>query len=197
MKIGIDIDGVLTNIEKWQLDKGSSYFTEKYNLSIVDPDGYSLDEIFNISKEKSEEFWHKYLIEYSTKLKARPFAAEVIKKLHQKNEIYIITARVYTTEKSNRGKEMRNIVKNWLKENEIIYDKIIFTPEDKLAICKENNIDIMIEDKKENINKISKEIPVICYHAGYNKNCKGQNIYRAYSWYDILYKVNNLKEGKK
>ena len=30
MRIGIDIDGVLTDFEKWQLDYGSKYFL-KYN----------------------------------------------------------------------------------------------------------------------------------------------------------------------
>ena len=31
MRIGIDIDGVLTNIEQWQLDMGSKNIFEKYN----------------------------------------------------------------------------------------------------------------------------------------------------------------------
>ena len=29
MKIGIDIDGVLTDIEQWQLDYGSKFFLRK------------------------------------------------------------------------------------------------------------------------------------------------------------------------
>ena len=47
----------------------------------------------------------------------------------------------------------------------------------------------MIEDKVENINNISKEIPVICFNASYNKSCTSDNIYRAYSWYDVYYNV--------
>ena len=84
--------------------------------------------------------------------------------------------------------ENRNIVLNWLKINQIHYDNIIFSPEDKLEICKQNNIDLMIEDKPKNINTISNEIPVICYHANYNEQCNGKNIYRCYSWYDIYRK---------
>lgn len=37
------------------------------------------------------------------------------------------------------------IVLEWLKKKEIEYDEIIFSPEDKLNICLENNIDAMIE----------------------------------------------------
>ena len=88
--------------------------------------------------------------------------------------------------------ENQQIVLNWLKNNHINYDKIIFSSEDKLNICKENKIDLMIEDKVDNINKISKIIPVICFHAGYNKDCKNSNIIRCYSWYDIYSKINKL-----
>ena len=45
----------------------------------------------------------------------------------------------------------------------------------------------------DNINKISTKIPVICFHAGYNKNCIGNNIIRCYSWYDIYSKINSIK----
>ena len=51
------------------------------------------------------------------------------------------------------------------------------------------NIDIMIEDKVDNIKKKSSKIPVICFHAGYNEECEGNNFYRAYSWYDIYNKI--------
>ena len=56
----------------------------------------------------------------------------------------------------------------------------------------DNNIDIMIEDKVDNINKISSKIPVICFNAGYNRQCKGNNIYRCYAWYDIYNKIKNM-----
>ena len=36
MRIGIDIDGVLTDIEQWQLDYGSKFYFEKYNKQILD-----------------------------------------------------------------------------------------------------------------------------------------------------------------
>ena len=34
MRIGIDIDGVLTDIEQWQLDYGSKFYFEKYGKEI-------------------------------------------------------------------------------------------------------------------------------------------------------------------
>ena len=49
----------------------------------------------------------------------------------------------------------------------------------------------MIEDKVENIEKISKVIPVICFNASYNKRCQGKNIIRCYSWYDIYGRIKH------
>lgn len=192
MRIGIDIDGVLTDFEKWQLEVGSKFFV-KYNKNIVNPDGYDSDTVFNVTKEMDSEFWHDYLYDYAKNEPARKFAGEVIDKLKNKGyKIYIITARYLTDRNDDLGKEMRNIVIEWLKENSINYDKIIFSPEDKFEICKENNISIMIEDEVENINNISKIIPVVCFNASYNKVCNGKNIFRAYTWYDVYYQIINI-----
>lgn len=193
MRIGIDIDGVLTDIEQWQLDVGGKFFS-KFNKSVENKDGYEITEIFNVSDELDSQFWNEYLYDYVTKEPSRKYASEVIKKLKDDgNEIYIVTARYLTNRDTDDGKKMRKIVRNWLEEQNIYYDEIIFSPEDKKENCKKYNIDIMIEDKVDNINKISSIIPVICFHAGYNKECNGSNIYRAYNWYDIY----NLISGGK
>lgn len=196
MRIGIDIDGVLTDFEKWQLDFGSKFFI-KYNKNIVVPDGYDSNTVFNITQKMDSEFWEKYLYDYAKNEPARKFAGEVIDILKEKGyEIYIITARYLTDRDDHLGERMRNIVKEWLVKNNINYDKIIFSPEDKYDICKDNNIDIMIEDKVDNINKISKILPVICFDASYNKSCIGNNIYRVYTWYDIYYTImNKIKDN--
>lgn len=197
MRIGIDIDGVLTDFEKWQLEVGSKFFM-KYNKNIVIPDGYDSDTVFNVSKEIDSEFWNNYLYDYAINEPARKFAGEVIDKLRNSGyEIYIITARYLTNKNDEKGKKMRNIVIDWLKHNNINYDKLIFSPEDKFDICLKNDINIMIEDKVENINNISKIMPVICFNASYNKSCKGNNIFRAYTWYDVYYQIINVIDDKK
>ena len=195
MRIGIDIDGVLTDIEQWQIDYGSKYFYEQYKLGIKNYKGYETYEIFDVDVKIDEEFWNIYFKDYSINSESRKFAGEVIDKLKKDgHEIYIITARGSFLSHSSDVMsidENKSIVLNWLKNNGINYDKIIFSPEEKLEICKENSVDLMIEDKPKNINEISTKIPVICFHANYNEECKGENIYRCYSWYDIY----NLIKG--
>lgn len=192
MRIGIDIDGVLTDLEKWHIDFGSKYMYEKFNKRINAIEGYETYDILGVDDKIDDDFWDEYLYEYSINEPARKFSDEVTFKLHEDGyEIYIITARYLTDNNNKLGENMRNIVTNWLKENNIYYDKIIYSPEDKIDICLENKIDIMIDDRVENINDISKKIPVICFNAAYNKMCEGKNIYRAYSWYDIYYIIKN------
>ena len=195
MKIGIDIDGVLTDIEKWQLDYGSKFYYENYYKGVVNSKGYETDEIFDSSRECDNLFWEKYFKDYSIYAEARKFSGEVISKLKDEGyEIYIITARGSFPSHSSSvmsKEENEQIVKEWLNKNNIYYNQIIFSPEDKLDICIANKIDIMIEDKVDNINKISTRIPVICYNAGYNEKCIGKNIYRVYSWYDIYNTIKN------
>ena len=196
MNIGIDIDGVLTDITRYILDYGSKYFYEKYKKIDIKV-AWSLEDMYNVSKEDDKECWLALVHDYATKEKARPFAKEIIKKLKSEgNKIYIITARC--SEKwSNPNNDMEDIVKLWLKKNDIVYDKLILKSADKLKTCLENNIDIMIDDKKENINAIAKSLPVICFHAEHNISCKGRNIYRAYSWYDVYDKYLLIKKSNK
>lgn len=198
MKIGIDIDidGVLTDIEQWQLDYGSKFYYEKYKKEIVNHKGYETYDIFESSLKCDDEFWEKYFIDYCINVDARKFASEVIKKLKKDgNEIFIITARgSFLSHSANvmLYEANKKIVKEWLMKNDIIYDEIVFSTEDKLEICINKGIDLMIEDKPTNINKISTRLPVICFNAGYNENCLGKNIIRCFSWYDIYAKISKL-----
>ena len=184
MKIGVDIDGVLTDLHRFYLDCGSKYSYENHLNGIVKEDEYDIEDILNLTKEENYKFWHKNLKYYKTKKYAREFAAEVIDKLKkQGNEIHIITAR---------KKDEIKWTKKWLKENRIKFDYITMTDE-KLDYCLKNNIDLMIEDNPDNINKISTRIPVICYDNAWNKHCSGENITRCYGWYEIYSKIGEIE----
>lgn len=134
------------------------------------------------------------MYDYVTNEPSRKFASEVIQRLkEEEHEIYIVTARYATNTDTVLGSRMRSIVRNWLKEENIYYDNIIFSPEDKLDTCKQNHIDVMAEDKVENINSISTIIPVICFDRGSNRICSGKNIHRVYNWYDIYHLIHDNK----
>lgn len=194
MNIGIDIDGVLTDMGKWILDYASKYAYENNLGKIINPYSYDTDKMFCWSNEEDYKFWEKYLLDYAKNEKSRVFADEVIKKLsNDGNKIYIITARYLSNLETDEGKLMRKIVINWLKGNNIYYDEIVFTDEDKREVCINYNIDIMIEDSPENIMQLSKVLPnIICFDNIYNRECTSDNIIRCYSWYDIYVNIKDI-----
>ena len=194
MKIGIDIDGVLTDEHTYVLDNGTKYFSENNISYIVNRNVYDSEEIFGVSEDEYNNFWKEYIFEYSKNIPIRCHASDIIKKLKEKgNEIFIITSRSFTTYENENKDKMQYLVKEWLNKNSVLYDEIIFTRE-KADICKQNNIDLMIEDKPENIEDISKEIPVIVYDCPYNEKIYNNNVIRCYSWYDIYEKIEKLEK---
>ena len=186
MKIGIDIDGVLTDLSRFYLDYGAKFAFENKTDNILNPNTCNIEEMLNLERGVYRDFWLKYDDYYTKKIYTREFASEVIEKLkNDGNDIHLITAR-------NPKKEQdESWTTDWLKENDIYYDKLAFTDE-KLEYCKENNIDLMIEDTVKNIVAISKTIPVICFDTRYNQECEGDNITRCYSWYDIYSKIKKI-----
>ena len=186
MRIGIDIDGVLTDITRFLSDYGIKFCYENNIKYKIKPNEYDEAKALGVSDENAYRFWNKYLPYYATEYPAREFASEVIEMLKQKNDIYIVTARNEDGLPQEAYGKMKEFVEKWLYKNNIKFDKIVYTKGSKLPFCIENNIDIMIEDAPINLKEISTKIPVLCFDNPYNKLIEGENITRVYSWYDIL-----------
>ena len=187
MKIGIDIDGVLTDLERTTIDFGTKMCIEENWPITMDLSKYWEVEAFGWTSEQADKFWNKYLVEYVTQSPARRFAKEIISKLREEgNNIYIITARDESGMPPEYYGKMQQLTREWLERYEIEYDKLIFAKDsEKLEKCLENNVDIMIEDSPRNIRNISSKVKVIKFDCQYNKDVIGSNIINAYSWYHI------------
>ena len=189
MRIGIDIDGCIADIVRFITDYGIKYCYENNIEYKIKEDEYDESKALGISPENAIKFWNAYLPYYAMEYRTRDFASEVISKLKQDNEIYIITARnEYGLPPEYYG-HMQDLVKKWLSDNKIEYDKLVFTEGSKLPYVLENKIDVYIEDAPKNILEISNEVPVLCFDNPYNKDVEGKNIKRVYSWYDVLSKL--------
>lgn len=193
MRIGIDIDGVLTNIERFIIDYATKYCIDNDLPIKIEPGFYNESEVLNWTEEQTLKFWNEYIIYYATKYPAREFASEVINKLKEEGyEIYIVTARCEWGLPPESYGKMKTFVDEWLKENNIYYDKIIYTEGSKLPYCVGNYVEIMIEDSPENIKDLSSKIPVLCFDCKYNESLEGENITRVYSWYDVYSKIKEM-----
>lgn len=195
MNIGIDIDGVLTNDDDYILDFASKYCYENNLKCFNNPNLYEYRKL-DWDKNTINDYRNKYFINYIKNESARKFASEVIKKLRENgNKIFIITARHKTAENGKIGNDnIRECTLNWLRENDIEYDKIIFTKPPKVKEILENKIDLMIEDSPIIINELVKIVKVLYYDTRYNKDIEHENIVRVYSWYDIYMKINEIDD---
>ncbi|MCI8392321.1 MAG: hypothetical protein HFJ23_00125, partial [Clostridia bacterium] len=78
-------------------------------------------------------------------------AKETISKLRKAgHEVYIVTAR-----DSEFHDNPYKLSKEWLDKNNIEYDKLIVNARDKAKICKDEKIDVFIDDKTSNCIDVS------------------------------------------
>lgn len=204
MRIGIDIDGVLTDYLQYSKEVGTKWCNQNKKGKLIDPDAYDTMDMFGWSKLTDLKFWKENIFDYAKNNPVLPDASTIIKKLkEEKHTIYIITARWLASPKTDKvfqssndiKHKMRNTVKEWLAKNEIDYDYIIFSEEDKSKYIKENKIDVMIDDSVRNVLSLSKITKVICYDWPYNRKIEGANIYRCYNWNDIYDKIKELEKS--
>ena len=198
MNIGFDIDGVLTKIDEYQLKIGREFFKKKYDRDIINPNGFSIREIFDATDEEFMDFWSSHLLSYSINELSRTGASEYIKKLVEEgNNIFIITSREFTTKNNALGLIMRHLVKAWLKKEGIPYDGITFCDEDKIEEIKKNQIQIMVEDNPINIKKMSNYIDVICMDAPYNRDLKLPRVTHVTDFKGVYDSVNDIRKRVK
>lgn len=192
MIIGIDVDGVLVDMGSYQLEMGKPYFKSKYGYEIKNPKAYDVETIFGCSHKEREKFWTKYIWRYCLKLEMATDAAKVVRILREAgHKIFVITGRAHTTEKGITGVVFRRMLVYWLRKNHFEYDRIIYVSEknsasDKHDVCLNEKVDILVDDKPENILLLKDKITVLCYPAVWNEDMQELDPYRISGFGDLL-----------
>jgi len=199
MNIGIVLDGVLTNLEQFQFDYGSKFYFEK-EMELKNPRGYTVQEIFhkhgNYLKDYRVQkgFWDVYYEFYLLKEQPRPFAAEVIERLKRKGfGIYLFCTRTYQHFSLDEA-NIKQMTQLWLVEHGIYFDFLIFSDIINVELMKKYEIDLFLDHDPKTIFSLSFHLPVVCFHAKYNELCRGENIYRVFSWYDFYEKLDLISK---
>jgi uncharacterized HAD superfamily protein len=191
MVYGIDVDGVLTDIWLYQMNKAIPYF-KKHNIELKHEKEYDIKDIFECTDKQREKFWSIYIWEYCLRLKMTDGAAETVRILKQKgNQIYIITGRAHTKEKGVVGAIFRKMLKYWLRKNKFVYDKIFYvteegSSEEKYNICIQENIDVLVDDKPTNLLPLKDKLKIVCFPAKWNEDNHDLDKYRIKCFEDLL-----------
>ena len=198
MKIGIDIDDTTVITVKSMIKYADLYDTKilgrkgtNGNLGLIQ-NRYYLKVLYGWDDKTKFDFFDTYYKNVLEECVPMPNAPETITKLKEEgNEISFITARL--TQIKNCDTE--NITINTLKDNKIPYDKLIINASDKLKFCKENEIEIFIEDSYDTCKQLEESgIKTYLMTTKMNQNIDAGEIERVKDWNEIYQKVKSYIE---
>ena len=190
MKIGIDLDGVV-------IDSETTFRTYEEIFDIDTLKGNNLTNKeepkfqarYNWTEEQKQEFIEKYFLTVSKESNLMSGFIGVYNLLKkQGHEFVVITAR------GGFVKEMKDDAIRLLEENKIIFDKYYWKIDDKLEVCKNENVDIMIDDDWRIIKKLADNNIKTLYFRDTNLVKLEENKYikEVNNWGDIYRIIKEL-----
>ena len=197
MKIGIDIDDTTVITVKSMIKYADKYDTEVLgrkgtngNLGLIQ-NRYYLKVLYGWTEKEKFDFFDMYYKNVLEECTLMPNADKILQKLKEEgNEIYFITARI--TNINNCDAE--EITKNTLKENNISYDKLIVNASDKLKVCKDEGIELFIEDSYDTCKELTENgIKSILMTTKMNEKIETGNIPRVYNWDEVYEQIKLLE----
>lgn len=203
MNIAFDADGVIFPIEDFQIEEGQKYFKDK---EIYDINGYGIKEVFNCTSSEEVKFWLRNTFKYNNSVIATQGIPDLIRKLREDgNRVYILTSRAMANKSGLVGSIMRKLLEDALKRNQIDVDGIIYCSTsnseiDKYDAIKKYNISIMVDDKKENIEKIKPVTNAICFETRNNNGYSSDDVIKVQNSYElenVVYHIIDIVNGKK
>lgn len=192
MIIGIDLDGVILDSEMEYRIEAEFYDmnTLKKN-SLVNKAELEIFKRYNWNEKEKNNF--KLSIKESAKhSQIMPGAKKVIDLLKAEgHKLILVSAR------GSEDKEMQDIGMESLKKYDIYLDKYYLGEKDKLAICKNENIDIMIDDNYMNCQKVSAGNVFTLYFADGGMKSMEENEYlkTVYNWGEIYREISKRKKN--
>ena len=196
MRIGIDIDNVISSFDNELLKECIEYDKKLRNTGITNEKVYMTKGMFDWTKEETDDFYKANIERIAINLKPINNSKQIIDKLKEDgNEIFIITGR-----DNGEYSDPYNMTKKWLEDNSIKYHNLILTnaykndKHGKTEMCLKNDIDIMIDDSIHICNDcIEHNVTTLLMDTPYNKQ---ENIPRVFDWKEIYEFVNNYKRKK-
>ncbi len=189
MKIGIDLDGVVIDSETTFRTYEEIFDIDTLNGdNLIDREEPKFQSRYNWTKEQEQQFIDKYFMIISKESNLMSGFVGVYKLLKaQGHEFVVITAR------GGFIPEMKDDAERVLNESNIKFDKYYWNVNDKLEICKKENVDIMIDDDWRIVTKLAQNNIKTLYFRDTNLKRLEENQYikEVNNWGDIYRKIQN------
>ena len=196
MIIGIDIDNTITHTTEMILHYAQIFGKEQGLNTIPDMRYYYLEDILGWDRKTADEFLNTHLGRIYNEMQPKEQAVEVINDLKQEHELILITSR------NLQFPEVEEVTVNWMERNGVFYDRLILNTTsnmhffNKLDVCRENQVDVMIEDHYELVTQISPFLPVIMFDYPYNSHLLSDNIIRVKHWNEVKQWVDQYQPNR-
>ena len=183
MRIGVDLDGVV-------FDSETTFrcYEEMFDINIlkgnnlIDREEPKFQQRYNWTKDEEKQFINEYFLKVSKESGIMSGFLKVFDALkHQSHEFISITAR------GGFVKEMKDDAIRLLKENNITFDKYFWHVKDKLQVCQDEKVDIMIDDDWRIVKTLSENKVKCLYFRDTNLKKLEENEYlkEVNNWGDI------------
>ena len=192
MRLGVDIDDTIALTNEKLIETAIRYDNEVLGgRGFRDKDAYKFVEMFYWDKTNVNNFFtYVRKSNFFLELDVIDGALEYLNKLFDEgNEIYFITYR------SGKDKIVYEMTRDWLSNKGFKYNKLFMDGSNKGMICKNNQIDLFIDNSYEHIESANMYgIPSILFNTIYNKDIPDVN--RKYNWEEIYNYVKEVSDGK-
>ena len=192
MKIGIDLDGVV-------IDSETTFRTyeEIFDIDVlkgnhlINKEEPKFQARYNWTNEQEKEFIEKYFLIVSKESNLMSGFIGIYNLLkEQGHEFVVITAR------GGFVKEMQDDAIRLLEEKNIKFDKYYWNVDDKLEICKNEKVDIMIDDDWKIIKRLADNEVKTLYFRDTNLMKLEENKYikEVNNWGEIYRYIKEMKK---
>lgn len=189
MRIGIDIDDTITDSWIYLIP----HFTELYGIpaeELIKSFPYYRSVEHLITKEEYFYNLRSLADKYMMDVPLKPGALEYLTKLHEEgNELIFITARGIEYDNPYR------ITKNYLRKMHIPYNKIIVSAHDKSISCRDEKIDIFIDDSLVHCQEVADAgFKTLLFVNPYNAH--NETFHHINSWEEAYHYIKEVKHEK-
>lgn len=185
MRIGIDIDDTITDTLESLIPKVYEYNRKTKKKALTNNSSY--EAFLGLDEKQFIEFFRLCV---PTIIKHNPPKEDFVKYfnlLKEEHEIYFITARSKLC-----FDDPYDFSEKWFVKHKIRDYKLFAECHDKKEVCKENKIDLFIDDSIHHCTTVSElNIPVLLFDSRLNRHV--EDFKRVNSWKDIYEYIKGVK----
>ena len=182
MKIGVDLDGVVIDSEKLFRTYQEIYAIEDLKgRRIVNLEEPKLDR-YDWTKEEQQGFIEKYLFRASKECDLMPGFLVVYPRLRKLGHKFVVV-----TARGGKMEEMKNDAIQLFSRKDISFDQYFWDVHDKASVCKQEGIDIMIDDDYKIIEQLrDAEIRSLYFRdANIKRLEESEYVHEVNNWGDV------------